>query len=44
VGLTLLVGMVSVRVRGWVPIAVAVLGTAAGAGTFTAAYTALGND
>jgi hypothetical protein len=42
VGVILLVGMVSLRVRGWLPITVAVLGTAAVAGTFTAAYSALG--
>jgi hypothetical protein len=42
VGGILLVGMVSVRLRGWMPVALAVLGTAVVAGTFVAAYAALG--
>lgn len=42
VGAILLVSMVSVRVRGWMPVTVAVLGAVAVAGTFTAAYSALG--
>jgi hypothetical protein len=41
-GAILLVGMVSLRVRGWMPVAVAVLGAAAVAGAFLAAYGALG--
>lgn len=41
-GTILLVGMVSLRVRDWMPIAVAVLGAAAVAGAFVAAYGALG--
>ena len=43
VGGILLVGMVSLRVRGWIPIAVAVLGAAAVARAFAATYTALGH-
>jgi hypothetical protein len=43
VGGMLLAGMVCLRVRGFLPIAVAVLGTAAVAVAFTASYTALGN-
>jgi Family of unknown function (DUF6518) len=42
VGIILLIAMVSVRLRGWVPITLAVVGTAAVAGAFVAAYTALG--
>ena len=42
VGIVLLVGMLSTRVRGWVPVTVAVLGTAAVAAAFLAAYTTLG--
>lgn len=42
VGGILLVGMVSVRIRGWVPVALAVLGTAMVAAAFVAAYTVLG--
>jgi len=42
VGIVLLVGMLSTRVRGWVPVTVAVLGTAAVAAAFLAAYSTLG--
>lgn len=42
VGIILLIGMLSVRLRGWVPVTLAILGTAAVAGAFMAAYTALG--
>ena len=42
VGIVLLVGMLSTRVRGWVPVTVAILGTAAVAAAFLAAYTTLG--
>ena len=43
VGGILLVGMVSLRVRGWMPLAVAVIGAAAVAGAFTVTYTGLGH-
>jgi hypothetical protein len=42
VGIVLLVGTLSTRVRGWVPVTVAILGTAAVAAAFLAAYTTLG--
>ncbi|HEY3544892.1 MAG TPA: DUF6518 family protein [Propionicimonas sp.] len=42
VGIALLIGMVGMRVRGWLPVTIAVLGTAAVAGAFLAAYSALG--
>jgi hypothetical protein len=42
VGIVLLIGMVWVRLRGWVPVTLAILGTAAVAGAFLAAYSALG--
>ncbi len=41
-GAALLIGMVWVRVRGWVPVTLAILGTAAVAAAFLAAYSALG--
>lgn len=41
-GLILLIGMLSKRLRGWAPITLAIGGTAAVAGAFVAAYTALG--
>ncbi|MGV8910124.1 MAG: DUF6518 family protein [Propionicimonas sp.] len=42
VGIILLIGMVSRRLRGWVPVTVSILGTAAVAAAFLAAYKALG--
>ena len=42
VGISLLIGMVWVRLRGWAPVTLAILGTAAVAGAFLAAYSALG--
>ena len=42
VGAALLIAMVWVRVRGWIPVTLAILGTAAVAGAFLAAYSALG--
>ncbi len=41
-GVLLLALMVSLRIRGWVPVILAILGTAAVAGAFIVAYTALG--
>ena len=42
VGVIRLIGVLSLRLRGWAPIAVAVLGSALAAGLFVTAYTALG--
>jgi hypothetical protein len=42
VGISLLIGMVWVRLRGWAPVTLAILGTGAVAGVFLAAYAALG--
>ncbi len=42
VGIILLIGMVAVRLSGWIPITLAILGTMAVAGSFLAVYTALG--
>jgi len=42
VGISLLIGLVWVRLRGWAPVTLAILGTAAVAGAFLAAYSALG--
>ena len=43
-GVLLLVVMVSLRIRGWVPVILAILGTAAVAGAFIVTYTALGGS
>ena len=42
VGIILLIRMLVARLRGWVPVTLAVVGTAVVAGAFVAAYTALG--
>ena len=41
-GVVLLIVMVSVLIRGWLSVILAILGTAAVAGAFVAVYSALG--